>query len=107
MGRCIITVSVLALTCIYIMSQMDTMLISKYIPFMESQEHVDEMDGYDEVLIKNHIQEVLATNTKDTYPPEDDEFDDDDIQEEQELKLLPSDIIYETNRWGDPLVIPS
>ena len=97
------------------MSQMDTILLSKYIPFI-SQEQVDELDAYDEVLIKNHIAEVLSTNTKDTYPPEDDMEDDefdDDIQEQQkeeeeeELKLLPSDIIYETNRWGDPLVIPS
>lgn len=110
--RCIVIVTVLALTCIYIMSQMDTMLITKYIPFMESQEQVDELDAYDEdILIKNHIAKVLSTNTKDTYPPEDDDLEDDDTDDDDtddtSLEVLSSDIIYEINRWGDPLVIES
>ena len=121
-NRCVIIVVVLTITCAHLATEMDNLLLSKYVPFSKQSTEQDGASQSSADKLKEYHNTI-----EDDNGDGDDDIDDDMVESESSSGnsdsgddddgkivkttgtfpiLEKSDIIYEPYRWGNPIIVP-
>jgi len=118
-NRCVIIVVVLTITCAYLTTEMDDLLLSKYVPFSKQSTEQVGASPFSAEKLKEYHTTIEDDNG-------DDDIDDDIVESEsgsgnsdsgdddgETAKatgtfpiLEKTDMIYEIGRWGNPIIVP-